>query len=146
MIKFFFNRFSKAVIVVEIAGVFLMCAGARHLYTRGGIFAQILFAAVVLEYVFLRFCAGKRWHRNYPRFSGVELHFRKAMVSTAYIMALAGAILMISTSFIPLLIAFVLLGFLAHVNVILLCLKTRDTDKTPPNFFSSGAFLRTMAP
>jgi len=38
-------------------------------------------------------------------------------------------------------IALLFLAVVAHVNVILLYLRNKDTDPTPVNYFTSGKFL-----
>lgn len=142
MISLLFNRFSKAVIVAEIAGVALMTAGAARLALKGmGVPGLVLTVAVALTYLFIRTCASLRWYRGVPRYSGIELQFKKALVPTSYAMALMGAWLLVSPSIIPLIILLIALAVVAHVNIILIRFHLRDRDRTQVNFYSSGRFV-----
>ena len=146
MISLLFNRFSKAVTAAEIVGLISLFTGAaRLLYIGTGIIGYALIAIVALLYVFIRCCTSIRWYRGVPRYSGIELQFKKAMVPTAYAMALMGTWLVVAPSTIPLVILALALAVVAHVNVILIRFHLRDLDKTPVNFYSSGRFLANDA-
>ena len=141
MISLLFNRFSKAVIAAEVAGVILLLFGAARLILRGaGPFEYALIAATAFLYAFIRFCAGVRWYKDAPRYSGIELQFKKAMVPTGYAMALMGLWLSLLPSIAPLVILIAALAVVAHVNVILITFHLRDRDRTPVNHYSSGRF------
>lgn len=143
MLSFFFNRFSKMVFIMEALGVVLFALAAVRIF--GGdasLFTRVLFFIVLAEYALIRFCASRRWYRDVPRYSGIELQFKKALVPTSYILALFGLILIATPSAIPLVIALLLLAIIAHVDVILLYFHFRDHDRTPVNFYTSGAFLK----
>ena len=141
MIRFFFHRFSKVVLVVEFLGALLFGAAAARALTQGCSHLQgILLAAVIALYLFLRFCATKRWYRDAPRWSGIELQFKKAMVPASYTLAVSGTWYWLSPSAWPLFIAAALLVVVAHVNVILLYLHRRDRGATPAGSYSRGEF------
>ncbi|MFA4873992.1 MAG: hypothetical protein WC956_00890 [bacterium] len=145
MIKFFFNRFSRAVTAMEIAGALLLSLAALRSILMGTSVAQgILLSVVAALYAFIRLCTSVRWYRDAPRYSGIELQFRKAIVPTSYVMAIFLAWFAASPSAAPLAIAAFMLAVVAHVNVILLYLRSRDNDRTPVNFYSSGAFLNSL--
>lgn len=142
MLSLFFNRFSRAVIVMEAVGLLCMAHVGMRLLAGGGSTAmKVLFPLVLLLYAFLRFCASWPWYKGAPRWSGIELHFKKGMVTASYTLAITGLILIVWPSAIPLVVAALLLAVIAHVNVILLFLHARDRDPTPVNYFTSGAFL-----
>jgi len=141
MISLLFNRFSRAVIAAEITGLALLIAGAVRFVHRGaGIAGLASLAAAALVYLFIRICASVRWYRGVPRYSGIELQFKKALVPTSYAMALMGAWLLAMPSVVPLIILVIVLAVVAHVNVILIRFHLRDRDRTPVNFYSSGTF------
>ncbi|MBN1282633.1 MAG: hypothetical protein JXA24_02525 [Proteobacteria bacterium] len=137
MIRFFFNRFSKAVMAAEAAGVALFAAGAVRLFMRGiGVAGAILPAICLFLYAFIRLCASIRWYRDAPRYSGIELQFKKAMVPTGYAMSILGLWLSTAPSVAPLVLLLIVLAVVAHVNVILIYFHFRDRDPTPVNYFS----------
>lgn len=138
MIKFLFDRFSKMVLVMEIAGVVLLAISFLRLVLGKINIAQIvLFSIVLFLYAFIRFCTIMRWYKDVPRYSGIELQFRKAIVPTSYIIAITFAWFALIPSAIPLVLAAFLLAIIAHVNVILLYFHFRDHDPAPVNFYSS---------
>ncbi len=142
MIKFFFNRFSRMVLAMEIAGAaFLIAAALRIFPSSKSAALAILFSIVTALYAFIRYCASARWYKGTPRYFGIELQFQKALVPTSYIMAISLAWFSLSPSAFPLAIAALLLAVVAHVNVILIYLRSRDRDPIPVNFYSSGEFL-----
>lgn len=141
MISLLFNRFSRAVIAAEIAGVVLLLVGTTRFILRGaGPLEYALIAATALMYAFIRFCASVRWYSGAPRYSGIELQFKKAMVPAGYAMALMGLWLALLPSVWPLGILVAALAVVAHVNVILISFHLRDRDETPVNYYSSGRF------
>lgn len=142
MLKFFFNRSSRMISAMEIAGAVLLSIDVALSFLRQTktIYTALLLAVVAL-YAFIRFCATKRWYEDAPRWSGIELHFKKAMVPTSYIIAITGFICLViphPTSAIA--IAAALLAIVAHVNAILLYLHRADRDETPANYYSSRRF------
>jgi len=143
MIGILFNRFSYAVIAAEAAGTVLFAAGAaRIVLTGGGLISFALIVACAVMFAFIRYCTSVRWYRGVPKYSGIELQFKKAMVPASYALLVCGAWLLALPSAVPIaVLAFVLL-VVAHVNVILIYLHRRDRDVTPVNFYSSGAFLK----
>lgn len=143
MIKFFFNRFSRMVAIMEALGIVLICAA--FILSEKGALAVVLLALIAALYAFIRYCAVKRWYRGVPRYFGIELQFKKALVPASYILAITGVCLLFFSGIFFLSVATFLLAVVAHVNVILICFHRRDADGLPPNFFSSGAFLRNDA-
>jgi len=141
MLSFFFNRFSKTVLLMEIAGFSLMAIDFALTARRGPSPSLVLILMVLLLYAFIRYCASRRWYKGVPRYSGIELQFKKAMVPTSYTMALTGLLFLAWPSAIWPGIALLFLAVVAHVNVILLYLRNKDTDPTPVNYFTSGKFL-----
>lgn len=139
MLALFFNRFSKVVYAMEFLGLLLWSIVAYQAFVGHLTSPQNYTVTITLAlYGFLRFCATFRFYKNAPCCSGIELHFKKAMVPTSYIMAISGLCTIFYPSAVFLGFAILLLTFLAHVNVILLYLRHRDTDPTPVNFLSKG--------
>lgn len=129
---------------MEIVGIPLLAMATIRLF-KGGASAltSVLLILVIAEYAFIRYCASRRWHRNAPRWSGIEKHFKKALVPTSYIIAILGACLLLFPSALLPAIAAFLLAVVVHVNVILLYFHFRNKDDTPANYYSGGKFLKS---
>lgn len=146
MLKLLFNRDALAVKIAEAIGVVLMVPATYHSISKHPCFlAALLFAIVWATYIFIRFCASVRWYKDGPRFSGIELHFKKAIVPTGYLMAMSGLLYFFVNTYLVLMIDIFLLAAIAHVNVIFLYLHFHDSSKTPPNFYTSRRFLEIEA-
>lgn len=144
MINLLFDRFSKVVLAAEIVGITLMAiATVRLLLGNPSTLTSTLLVVVIVEYIFIRYCASRRWHHNAPRWSGIEKHLKKALVPTSYIIAILGAALLFSPSALLLGIAAFLLAVVVHVNIILLYFHFRNKDDTPANYYSGGKFLKS---
>jgi len=142
MIGLIFGRFSTAVKVMEGAGLCLTpFAIFRARLADAGAWHYGSIAAILAIYAFIRFCASVRWYKGVPRYFGIELQFKKALVPTAYTMTIAFALYTVLGWLGFLLAGAFLLAVVAHVDVILLYFHFRDPDKTPVNFYSSGKFL-----
>jgi len=98
-------------------------------------------AVMLTIYAFIRFCATVRWYKDVPRYSGIELQFKKALVPTGYIMTITFALYLVFGWLGFLIAGAFLLAVVAHVDVILLYFHFRDKDPTPVNLYSSGRFL-----
>lgn len=143
MIKLLFGRFSMAVKIAEACGFVLMFFALVRCYRLDrGVMSIALISLSILLYAFIRYCTIKRWYKDVPPFSGIELQFRKALVPTGYTMAICAAWYLLFPSIIPLIIAAAFIIVIAHVNIILLYFHLRDKDKTPVNHYSSGRFLK----
>jgi hypothetical protein len=134
----FFHHESLVVRIVEIASAGLLLSALVSLFLRPHSPATaVALILTALLYVFLRWCASKRWYDNAPRSAGIELQFCKSMTATAYILTIAGVWFRIAPGVAPYAIAVLLLAVLAHVNAILITLHRRDRDPTPVNAFSA---------
>ena len=106
-------------------------------FVEVGLLDKLLFCIMLLLYIFIRLCATRRWYPSEaPRYSGIELHFKKALVPTGYILAICGLLGLIFSPTPFLIIEIVLLTLIGHVNVILIHLRRKDNDPTPVNAFS----------
>jgi len=142
MIGLIFGRFSTAVKVMEGVGLCLSpFAIIRARLADSGAWHYIFIAAILATYAFIRFCAMVRWYKGVPRYFGIELQFKKALVPTAYTMTIVFALYLVFGWLGFLVIGAFLLLVVAHVDVILLYFHSRDRDPTPVNFYSSGKFL-----
>ena len=103
----------------------------------------LLFAIIVALYAFIRFCTTVRWYKNAKRYEGIELQFKKAMSPTVYVVLLGSILFQILPSSIELAVMLFMLAVIAHVNIILLYLKHRDTQDLPVNYFSGNKCLRS---
>lgn len=142
MIKLLFGRFSLAVKIAEAAGALMaLVALIRSIAAGAGAWRIALTAAAIALYAFIRFCATARWYRDVPRYSGIELQFKKALVPTGYTMSICFALYLLSGWTLWLVICDAFLVVVAHVNVILLYFHYRDRDPTQVNLYTSGRFL-----
>lgn len=141
MLRFFFDRFSKVVYALEIIGV-LFSAGwvDRILQNPSDRLDSVLVATYLAEYLFLRFCALWRWHPLAKRYEGLELHFKKVMIPTSYILAVFSGIGYFTGAAFPLWLAIALFGIMIYVNITLLYLFRKDKNKTPINYYSGNKF------
>jgi len=142
MIKVLFGRFSTAVKVMEGVGVVLVpFALIRSILVREDLWHYALIAAILALYAFIRLSATVRWYEGVPRYSGIELQFKKALVPTGYAMTICLSLYLVFGWVGFLVLCLFLLVVVAHVDVILLYFHFRDSDGTPVNFYSSGRFL-----
>lgn len=141
MLKLFFDRYSKVVILMEGAGIF---------FTIGWIWrwpVTLLFWIYLFGYLWIRFCAGVRWHKEAKRYEGLELHFKKSLIPASYILAIVSGIGFFGgpsvVSYFLLWMAVILLAVIGHANIILLYLFLKDKNTTPINYFSANKYTQT---
>lgn len=143
MLKFFFDRYSKMVSLMELLGVVFTLGWVwKLIHTPNTAWTKIFLAIYIAEYLFLRFCETKRWHPAAKRYEGIELHFRKIMIPTSYILAVTSGVGFFAGSGILLWIAIPSLGIMFYVNATLLYLHGKDKNKTPVNYFSGNKHLK----
>ena len=137
MLTFFFHRHCFMVRLMEFIG-FAGIAFASWQFFAGrlSVLESILLIIILIEYLFLRFCMLRRWYKTLSSSHGIGLQFEKAMVPTAYILAVMMWIFVILKSPAILAIAAFLLAVIAHVNIILIVLHFKDRDRTTVNSFS----------
>jgi len=143
MLKIFFNRSSPIVFIMENFGLAaLILKLFFHIGgTISGALTKTILSAMIIEYVFIKACSLKKWYAGFPRIFGIGLHFSKSMVPTSYIMAMVGIIVLFGKGvFIISFVSFFLLAAIAHINVIFIYFWFRDSDITPPNFYSKRLF------
>jgi hypothetical protein len=143
MIKLLFGRYSTAVKVMEGVGLILApFALFRARLAHEGLWHYAFIAAILVIYAFIRFCATVRWYKDVPRYSGIELQFKKALVPTGYTMTITFALYLIFGWLGFLIAGAFLLAVVAHVDIILLYFHFRDKDPTQVNFYTSGRFQK----
>lgn len=137
MLKFFFDRFSKAVYLMEILGV-LFTAGWLWKLSGGEVSpgAKVLLGLYLFEYLLNRFFVTKRWYKRAARYEGIELHFKRMMIPISYLLAFASGLGFFTGSTLLVWVAVVVMGVLTYVNVTLLYLHCKDKNKTPVNYYS----------
>lgn len=142
MLRLFFNRFSKVAYTLEIAGVVLTAFWAyRQILHPPSLIIRTLFSLYLLEYVALRFFSTKRWYRRAKPYEGIELHFKKVMVPTAYILAIVSGAGLFTKGTVLLAISIFIFGLILYVNFTLLYLHYKDPNKTPVNYFSHSKHI-----
>lgn len=131
MLKFFFNRYSFMVTLMEILGIIGALLILRQISTGGYSYShKIIFYLILALYMFLRFSCLVSWHRGKKRSEGIGLHFLKAMVPTNYIMAVSTWCYIAFKNLAIIVVAAFLLAIIAHVNIILIGLHFK--------YFKSG--------
>lgn len=139
MLKFFFNRFSKAVLLMELLGVVTCAMSAKMiLIGESAILIKVLFSTILILYAFIRYCASVKWYKDAPRWSGIERQFKMSLAPASYILAIVGISSVTAPSSVLLALAAIFLLLIAHVGVILIYLHLKDKDKTPVNFYSGA--------
>jgi hypothetical protein len=139
MLKFFFDRSSWVVRLLEAVGVAAVLYDFFHLKAGG-----FLFLFLVVGYLFIRICAVIRWYPHEARGIGIEVHFFKTLVPASYILAIASAVLFLKIFWISmpiLILADLMMLVLISVNGILVYFYLRDKDPLPVNYFSSNKYL-----
>jgi len=140
MLRFFFNRKSKFVRLLELIGVSgFIAVFVSGAYFSGTGFFKWMFVVLLFEYIFVRFCSVWKWYKKFPKTTnetGIGLQFRKALVPTAYIMVIANAGALLNASGGVLLFFVIVMALVIHVNIILIYLHLMDRDTRAPNCFS----------
>ncbi len=137
MLKFFFGKTSWFVHFLEALGLFLnSTVFYRMIRDDADAFELSAFVAFATLYAFFRFCSTFRFYKNVPKYSGIELHFKKIQVAANYVIAIAGLIGIVHSSATLYIVGAVFLATVAHINVILMFLHFRDKDTLPPNSFT----------
>lgn len=144
MLKFFFNRESLIVRLMEILGIMAFGIFVWRYYqtpSRTLFFLSFLFAG----YAFIRLCDIIPWHQAKNRQTGIRVHFQKAVVPCTYILAITNLTCLLNIPYASTL--FMILGLLMtsavlSVNVILVYFYFKDKDPLPINHFSSNSYLR----
>jgi len=137
MLHFLFDHRSPFICVVELLAIVTFAFVIVHMAQHATpVAAWCLWAVVLVEFGFIRYCALRRWHRKGRRESGIGLQFKKAVSPNAYLLFLGSLCYLMTPSLVfPAVVAF-LLAIIAHVNAILVYLARRDTSPLPINCFS----------
>lgn len=139
MLKLLFNRFSKIAMVVEWLGIVFTIGWLKQIaHQPTSLTTKIALGVYIGLYLFMRFCTIKRWHKGVKRYSGIEGHFKRIMVGISYALASVSGIGYSTGSTLLLWPGILVIGALAHVNIILLWLHYQDKTTTPINFFSKN--------
>lgn len=139
MLKFLFDKDSKLILAVEAVSIFgAVMIGLAILHGKINDTSILFFCLNHAIYLFIRYCSFKRWHPNRSRTAGIGLHFKKAIIPTAYILAFTNWLYILNQNSWALFAGTALLLFLVHVNIVLLFIHHRYNDQTPANLFSSS--------
>lgn len=142
MINFFFDRNSKMVVLMDLLGLLLTII---FLFTKYSVVlsgaSKVAFWIYIALYLFIRICALIRWHKDSVKGEGVEQQFARAMVPTAYALTINGFCLLAFKTALMIYVSVFVLALVAHVNIILIYLFFKDTDKRPANYFSHNKHL-----
>lgn len=137
-LKFFFNRHSGVVIILNVIGWVLNLWHLYHLSAQWG--ERGLFTGVTfLIYIFLCFLITLirfiPWYPREHKGYGIELHFEKTLVPAGYTMVVTNIIYFLWRSCWPFLLFSILLFLIIQsVNCILIYFHTKDKDPTPPSY------------
>lgn len=139
MLKLLFHHRSVAIPIVEVLGVCALIGMFwRSTHAAAGIAVGIACGLAALCYGFLRICATIRWYDHAAPGCGIELHFKKVLSATVYILLIGGLFFQWFPHLsIPCVMA-AILALIAHINIVLIYLHHRDTSTLPINHFSHG--------
>lgn len=167
MTRFFFNRHSKIVGLLELAGVVL---AALVLWRDWGWFDLrfCLFLLMLSCYLIIRICDWIPWYSKSQRVIGgtidktesccsspkrldigIEVHFKKALVPTSYILFLASLMIYLEVSYISMglvILADLMMIVVTPVNGIMIYFHFKDKDPMPINYFSNNIYLNEKHP
>lgn len=143
MLKILFHRKSHVVRSLEILGVigsffFLKGRWAVNDLQTG------LYLFLVIGYLFVRACDWISWYPREPRGIGIEVHFKKALVPTSYILAVTSIFALLDIPYLStgvILLADLLMLVVAPVNGIVIYFHLKDKDPLPINYFSLNKYL-----
>lgn len=161
MLKLFFNKDSRAIIIAEALGIIaILLLIVTWWPAHKSLLQQTAFALFILFYVITRILASVHWYdadgaknlnftkrrpkatSNEARFPGIELQFKKALIGVSYFTAIAGWLILIHAPTIMLYIADILSGILVYVNLTLLYFHVKDTHTLPVNYFTHNHHLK----
>ncbi len=163
MLKLFFNKESRVVLAAECVGILTLIALVVSWWPGGkATIWQLLFFFYIFEYLFIRFFATFRWYDDAGKntfrwqwiwdkkdvsaenkYEGIELHLKKGLVPTSYLLPLFNILLLIGAPGAILIFPVVLFALIAHVNVILIYFHIKDKETLPVNFFTHNKYLNT---
>lgn len=149
MLYFFFNRRSKFIRVLEVAGL----AGFAAIFVSGaygafGTGAKILFFAYVCEYLFIRLCSTIKWYKKFPDVSsdaGIYKYFKMVMVPTSYLIAITNLLLALGSSPAFMYVPVVSMIVIVYLNAVMVYIHLRDGSALPPNYFSSNEYKHDLS-
>lgn len=138
-LKFFFNRKGFVVLGLNVGGWLLVCYHLYHLQDEWiirGPLTSILYIVFVFLCLLINFFRFKPWYSKKDRGYGIEEHFEKTLVPTAYILVCFNLLYFVWDKAWPILLFAVLLFIIIlHVNFILIYFHYKDRDSTPPSYF-----------
>lgn len=144
MLKFFFNRDSWMVKIMEVLGI---CAYGIFTYKVWPHLDRrfFLMSFIIVCYAFIRLCDLYAWHGGKDRSVGIRVHFQKAIVPTSYIMAVTSLLCLFTIPFLSTLLivlAVLMMLVVTPVNGILIYFYFKDKDPLPINYFSGNHYIQ----
>ncbi len=103
------------------------------------------YAFLLMTYLFLRICDWVPWYPGEPRDIGIQVHFRKALVPTSYILAVTSSLVVLNVPFFStflLLLADLMMLVVAPVNGIILYFHFKDRSALPINYFTRNLYFK----
>ncbi len=153
MLKILFGRYSRFVRLVELAGV-ILSALIIYRWSQLGMqgLPDILFAFILVHYGWIRFCFLFPWYPgvksgdpDQPEL-GIVIHFLKALVPMSYVLCLTAILYLLGFTWVPTILANVIMIVVSGVNVILVWFHWHDKDSLPVNFFTRELILAKEPP
>lgn len=143
MFKILFNRNSWVVRSLEMGGVILSLV-----YLKGRLSDLDLvtgfYLFLFLCYLFVRICDWIHWYPKEPRGVGIEVHFKKSLVPTSYILSISSIFALWNIPYLStavVVFAVLLMLVVAPVNGIQIYFHLRDKDPLSINYFSLNKYL-----
>lgn len=129
--------------LLEVGGVILSLV-----YLKGKLSDPNLatgpFLFLFVCYLFVRICDWIHWYPGEPRGIGIEVHFRKALVPTSYILSISSIFALWNIPYLStavVVFAVLLMLVVAPVNGIQIYFHLRDKDPLSINYFSLNKYL-----
>jgi len=137
MLRLFFNRASPIVSILELLGLTgMITAIVSWFQDPSWNIKVLLFGIMLFFYLFIRICYLIRWYPDQGRDIGIEVHFKKCLVPTSYIITvmMLGFLPSWETPF--LVLANLLLSIIVFVNGIIIGFHFKDKETLPINALS----------
>ena len=140
MLRFWFHRDSLFPRLLEILGAVVSVLILKQELPHPDL-ATWLYLLLWLNILFVLGCDWKNWYAPEDRSLGIAVHFRKARIPTAYLLAITSPLYAAGMRYSIVVPALVFMVAIVAVNGILIHFHHHDKDPLPINYFSSNKYL-----
>ena len=137
MLKLLFGRSSHLVQLLELGGLFGMALMLVRWFQEPLWNATVvLFLTFTLLYLFIRLCYLIHWYPGEGRDIGIEVHLKKSLVPTSYILPVVILSFVIGGEVFFLILGTLMLAIIAFVNILMIGFHFKDDASLPINSLS----------